>query len=276
MASLLGISETKDLSVILTEKTGYPFADFSYSFLKRRLNNYFDKFHIRKTEHFINQLDNHTFTESLLYHLWVDVTEMFRDPGFWRTLKISVLPELIRKKSPIWLPDVSSGEELYSLLITIESLKPGHSHPIQCNHPSQSKLEEIRLGLIHTRDMELNENNFKRIEPDASLHKYYSSQNNYFVVNDELISKVDLCRGWFKNPIPKNQTGFILCRNTMLNFNRNLQEQIIAHYYDILSPGGFLAIGIKESIPNGWAEKFETIDNQERIFRKPGVLMDSK
>jgi chemotaxis protein methyltransferase CheR len=276
MASLIGISETKELSVVLTEKTGYPFADFSTSFLKRRLNYYFEKFHIRKTEHFISQLDNHTFTESLLYHLSVDVTEMFRDPGFWRSLKINVLPELIRKNSTIWIPDVSSGEELYSLLIAIESLRPGHLHPIHCNHPSQSKLEEIRLGLIHSRDMELNDSNFKRFEPDGSLLKFYSSQNNYYVVNDELMNQVDLCRGWFKNPIPKNQTGFILYRNSMLNFSKNLQEQIIAHYYDILSPGGYLAIGIKESIPNGWAEKFEIIDNQERIFRKPGLLMESK
>lgn len=273
MASLIGINELKDITQVLSEKTGFPFSDLSLSFLKRRINSFCEKNRIRSASQFSEQLSNSLFVDSLMYEIPVDCTEMFRDPGFWRTLYNKVLPKITESGLPIWFPDASSGEELYSFLIMRHLYGANAKSQVFYNHPSTKKLTEISAGLLVIKDIELAESNFKRLEINASIWDSIDKQNNPATLNASLLDNTKGKGGWIMNR-PGNQQLFslIVLRNSMLYINKPLQDKLGALLFEQLAPGGFLAIGIKENLPEALFDKLDVVDSQERIYKKPGIL----
>jgi len=61
----------------------------------------------------------------------------------------------------------------------------------------------------------------------------------------------------------------ILCRNLFIYFNKELQEEILLKFYDCLNPGGFLILGMVESLIGAAANAYEHVNNRLRIYRKP-------
>ena len=269
MSVLLGINEMKEISNAMTLKTGYPFDDFLQSFLKRRLTIYLEKFHIRQLEQFIKQLGSKLFLESLLYYLPVVTTEMFRDPGFWRSLKSNVLNNNVIQNNPVWFPDIASGEELYSFLIFLELTNADFRPEVFFHHPSSSRIDEVKSGIIRSKNIETYSNNFKRLELGGQFETYCKMENNYMVVAENLISKLNPKKGWFLTEPLTQGFGLIFFRNTMLYMNKNLHEKTIQFLFNMLIPGGYLVIGVKERIPDSITGKFQVIDEQEGIYRKP-------
>ncbi|MFT3741026.1 MAG: CheR family methyltransferase [Breznakibacter sp.] len=273
MAFSIGINELKDVSTLLADRTGYPFSDMPLSFLKRRMNIFFERNRIRNVEHFTEQLDNNMFVETFLYSISADCTEMFRDPGFWRSLNHKVLPKINHSTLPVWFPDAVSGHELYSFLIIDRINNPESPKAVMFTHPSAQRISEISEGKLFDRNDELTDSNFKRLEIEVLLTDYISSDNNTNYLSSNLLKNAKGEKGWYlSTPSFGNQFSLIVFRNVMLYTNRALQEKIGNHLYQLLSPGGFLAIGIKESLPENLADKMEMVDEQERIFKKPGIL----
>jgi chemotaxis protein methyltransferase CheR len=268
MSVQIGINELKEITAALTARTGYAFDDFSQSFLRRRLFLFFEKFHIRHVDQFIKQLGSKLFIESLLYHFSVDTTEMFRDPGFWRALKQNVLSDSIVEKYPVWFPDIASGEELFSYLILAQISQLKHQQGVYFHHPSSSRIDEVKTGMLRTRNIELHESNFKRLELGGDFESFFKIHNNYLVLEDSVVQSLHFKKGWFLTEPETNAFSLIFFRNTMLYLNKNLQEKACQFIYDKLVPGGYFVIGIKESIPESLISRFQIIDGQERIYRK--------
>lgn len=273
MAFIIGINELKDLGLILAKKTGYPFSDMPLSFLRRRINVFFEKNRIRSIDHFTEQLGNNHFLELFLYEISVECTEMFRDPGFWRSLKQKVLPKINHSYLPVWFPDAVSGHELYSFLIIDRIHNPESPKRVIFNHPSTERIRQITEGKLAGRNDELTDSNFKRLEIEALLADYIQPNDKDGYLKPYLTDHLSGEKGWYlTTPSSSNLFSLIVFRNTMLYTNKTLQERIGNHLYQLLSPGGFLAIGVKENLPDCLADKMELVDEQERIFKKPGVL----
>jgi chemotaxis protein methyltransferase CheR len=270
MAAYIGINELKDITGALSDKTGYPFNDFSQSFLKRRLHLFFDKFHIRHTDQLTKQLGSKLFIESLLYHLSVDTTEMFRDPGFWRTIKTHIHNNPSLLNFPVWFPDIASGEELYSFLILLKITLPNSKAEVIFHHPSSSRIDEIKTGMLRSKNIEIHDSNFKRLElNDGNFESFFRLHNNYLTLHENVLGKLHPKKGWFLTEPDASNFGMIFYRNSMLYQNRNLQERTCKFLVDHLAPGGILVIGIKETLPDSILSRMQVIDEQERIFRKP-------
>ncbi len=268
MAISLGINDLKELSLLMTEKTGYPFHDLSFSFLKRRLQLFFDKLFIKSNERFVAQLEDESFVKSMLYHIPVETTEMFRDPGFWRSLNSKVLQKINGSNGVVWFPDVASGEELMSFLIMCQEIPELPLQRIYYNHPSVARLEEIKHGLLNGKNKELNDNNFKRLEINKELDDYIELRDNSYMVKSKFLENTISVKGWFYDA-PKEQVSIIIMRNVMLYMTKMMQEKVGQIIYDTLLPGGFLAIGIKENLPDYLVERLDVVDEQERIYKKP-------
>jgi chemotaxis protein methyltransferase CheR len=272
MAFVIGITELKELANVLTERTGQPFTEMPFSFLKRRLAIIFEKFRIKNQFQFIELLEDPAFIDAFMYNIPVDCTEMFRDPGFWRTLNTKVLSKLKSGESTIWFPDGASGEEVFSCLIMMDL--NGKSAVTTFNHPSQQKITEISRGILTSKDLELVESNFKRLETNASINDFISFSNNAAQLNHALLPNLKGEKGWFLNlPHDVGQQSLIMLRNTGLYFNKGMYEKILLAMYNHLLPGGYLAIGIKECLPECLMDKMEIIDLQENIYKKPGILL---
>jgi chemotaxis protein methyltransferase CheR len=268
MASFLGISETKEIAAVLTNQTGYPISELSLSFLKRRLDVFFDKQGVKRIEHFYEKMKYLDFVQALILQLIIDTSELFRDPGFWRVLNSKILPEVLNTDGNIWIPDASSGEELYSLIILLLNSKSKINNKIHINTPSKQRTQEIMNGIIKSKDIELNVNNFKRLELQ-SKYEDFIDKDGRLVSQSFIMNNVVVSYNWFlTEPVQPNSISLILYRNSMLYVSKSLQERIFATIYNGLIPGGYLALGVKERIPELFNDKFEIVDNQEGIYRR--------
>lgn len=268
MASFLGISETKEIAAVLTNRTGYPISELSLSFLKRRFDVFFDKQGIKRIEHFYERMNYLDFVQSLILQLIIDTSELFRDPGFWRVLNGKILPEVLNSDGSILIPDASSGEELFSLIILLMNSKLKVNNRIYVNTPSSYRGQEIMRGIIKSRDTELNVNNFRRLELQ-SKYEDFIDKDGRLVSSSLLMNNVVVSDNWFMTaPVQGNSISLILYRNSMLYVSKTLQDRIFATIYNALIPGGYLALGVKERIPELFNDKFEIVDNQEGIYRR--------
>lgn len=269
MSAQIGINELKELSAAMSARSGYAFESFSHSFLKRRLTSFFKKFHIKSFDQFIKQLSSKLFLESILYHFAVNTTEMFRDPGFWRSLKSKVLTDAVVKKNAVWFPDIASGEELFSFLVLSRIACEESIPEIYFHHPSSSRIDEVKTGMVRSGNSEHHINNFKRLELGGQIDTYFNQHSNCLVLNDDLLKNIHSQKGWFLTEPQCDNFGLIFMRNSMLFMDRILQEKVCNFIFDKLVPGGYFVIGIKECLPDSFVGKVQVIDEQERIYRKP-------
>jgi chemotaxis protein methyltransferase CheR len=123
-------------------------------------------------------------------------------------------------------------------------------------------------GIIKSKDIELNVNNFKRLELQ-SKYEDFIDKDGRLVSQSFIMNNVVVSYNWFlTEPVQPNSISLILYRNSMLYVSKSLQERIFATIYNGLIPGGYLALGVKERIPELFNDKFEIVDNQEGIYRR--------
>ena len=121
----MGSNENIEIQLLLEAiylKYGYDFRNYSKASVKRRLKYFLTKMHLPNYVSVLHKLLNDSaFFESLLLELSINVTEMFRDPSYFKAVRESVIPVL--KTYPfikIWHAGCSTGEEVYSMAILLK------------------------------------------------------------------------------------------------------------------------------------------------------------
>jgi len=273
MAINFNISELKLLSKELTEKVGMPFDQMTHSFLKRRLTDVFEKQGFKKKEQLIDGLKNSLFCDDLRLLFSVHTTELFRDASFWRYLRKIISERYTNDTLNIWLPDIASGEELYSLLILLDENNILSKTKIVVNHTSAKVLNQVKEGVLLARKMDVNAYNYKRFEGADSLDKYYKESYQGFDFNSDLLKDVVFVQGDMLS-VPAEASDIILFRNSMLYYNKEYHVTLKECFDKALKPGGYLCLGVKETLPMPFEDRFEIIESKEKIYSKYRFLKD--
>ncbi len=267
----IGISELKKITEVIKLKFGYDFKDYAMSSFKRRLLRILELKKIASIELLLQQIESNVFVkEDFLHEITVNVTELFRDPSFWRVMK-TVIPNLFlnHEKIKIWHAGCSSGEEVYSMLILLKEMDLIDKVEIIASDIDKCILAKAKEGKIPLRNMELNEKNYIRYNPIGDLNKHFTFDKEYAYFDKELLASVTFREINLAEVKPFTKCDMILCRNVMIYFNQNLQNEVIKLYHEMLFTYGYLAIGSKESII--WSEysnKFLIVNNEEKIYKK--------
>ncbi len=269
MAVAFNISELRNLAGQLTEKLDVPFNQLTHSFLKRRLNEVFDKNGWRKAEQLIEKINDDSFVDQFLLSFSVNTTELFRDPGFWRQLRkqIPVLKSTGNLK--ILLPDLASGEELYSLLILLHEIGYVGSTTITVQHYSNLRLEQVKKGILATRKMDVNAYNYKRYEGSNSLDDYFVESSDGYCFDTKLLHNVEFKKAGCEL---SNDFEIVIFRNTMLYYLKDYHNSFKESFDKSLKPGGLLCLGVKEMLAEPFENRFEAVDTKEKIYRKYAFL----
>lgn len=267
----IGIAELKKLTELIKQKFGYDFKDYAMSSFKRRIIRILELKKISTVESLILQIENNVFVkEDFLHEITVNVTELFRDPSFWRVIK-SVIPNLYlnQDKIKIWHAGCSSGEEVYSMLIVLKEMDLIDKVEIIASDIDKCILAKAKEGKIALRNMELNEKNYIRYNPSGDLKKYFIYDKDFAYFDKDLLSKVSFREINLAEVKAFTKCDLILCRNVMIYFNQNLQNEVIKLYHEMLYTYGYLAIGSKESIIwSEYANKFLVVNGEEKIYKK--------
>jgi len=273
MAAEIGIVETRNVFKLILEKHEHDFRDYSITFLKRRLEHILQLHGIRDTEAIMRKLDLDKFYfNQFLADFVPSTTEMFRDPSLWRYLKEIILPELSKSISPIkiWIPSWDSGEELYSLAITLKEMELLSRTKIFASTYSELVTKNIKEGKVDPKKMEMNEANYQRFQGKTIFGNYFKpAADGSLLFKTELIRDVVFVRqnANFDSSVPG--CNLILFRNQLIYMNISQEEKVISNLRDNLNTGGFLAIGIKENLEHlGCGSSFINLNSSEKVYKK--------
>ncbi|MEP7106976.1 MAG: protein-glutamate O-methyltransferase CheR [Ferruginibacter sp.] len=255
----------------LFQKYGYDFRQYSEAHIRRRIRGSMIMSGLEDISQMQSKvLNDETFASKLLQDLSITVTEMFRDPGFYKSLRENVIPVL--KTYPfikIWHAGCSTGEEAYSISIILQEEGLYERTTIYATDFNQQALNQAKEGIFSNSMMKEYTSNYQLSGGKESFSGYYSSHYDNVILNQSLKKNIVWANHNLVTDSVFAEVHLILCRNVLIYFDRNLQNQVQRLFYDSLINGGVLCLGSKESLQfTDLYDKYSELDKKQRIFKK--------
>ena len=208
--------------------------------------------------------------ERLLLDLSINVTSMFRDPGFFASFRRQVVPGL--RTHPflrVWNAGCSTGEETYSLAILLREVGLYERTRIYATDINESVLATAAEGIYPLAKMKEYTENYLAAGGSRSFSEYYRTAYGRAQLDRTLGENIVFAAHNLVSDRSFNEFQVIVCRNVMIYFDRDLQARVHQLFLDSLTPFGVLALGRKETLAHSaHGEEFDVLDEAERIYRK--------
>ena len=207
---------------------------------------------------------------ALLDLLTVQVSEMFRDPSYFRALREQVVPFLRTYPSlKVWVAGCSSGEEAYSLAILLREEALLSRTLIYATDINPQTLHRAEGGIYSIDRIAGFTINHRESGGTSSLCDYYTAAYGRAIFDKSLKDHIVFCDHSLATDSVFAEVHLVSCRNVLIYFDRELQDRALGLFRDSLCRHGFLGIGSKESLRfSSVAGAFQTFVAQDRIYRK--------
>ena len=268
--SIVKDEEVEYLIKDVYEMYGYDFSEYSRASFKRRVNRIclIDRF-TSFAELRYTILNDPEYLKRFVEEITVNVTEMFRDPHFFKALREKILPQLgtyplIR----IWVAGCSTGEEAYSMAILLKETNLYHKSLIYGTDLNPSVLETARSGVFPLHQMKTYSENYMLSGGKKDFSDYYTANYDSVKFDKSLQEKLILSTHNLVSDSSFNSFQLIICRNVLIYFDRELQERVFKLFDNSLENLGYLALGAKETLRFSRLDKnYHQVDDQ-RIWKK--------
>jgi chemotaxis protein methyltransferase CheR len=267
----VGVKDIKNIVDVLIETRGVDFSNYAISSLKRRITRFIEINKIRDFDKFIERMKvDHSYGDTLIKEITVNVTEMFRDPSFWIFLKNNILPQLRTcKVINIWHAACSTGEEVYSMAILLHEEGLLNRSKIVATDLNSDVIKIANEGIYSMKSQETNTKNYELFGGRTKLSEYYEIVGNSVQYDKHLSDNTEFVCHNLSQDGPFSKFHLIICRNVLIYFNFDLQEKVVQTFEKSLSKGSFLGIGSKESINWCKASRFFQAESlEENIYKK--------
>jgi chemotaxis protein methyltransferase CheR len=216
--------------------------------------------------------NKHKFMEmadSLLAFIFADHTELFRDPEMWKELRDKVIPALSNKtKFRILIPQSTSGEELYSLLILFYEFFKELSFEVVVTGPSNWALDRISNGTLIKPKSRSSATNYKAICSGGELSQYLEKCKTTFIFNAQKLRQVSFIKLNSLSELDCEWFDLIIFRNKTLSLNNRASSELIDSVLAKANSGAFVVFGVGENISRNIHSEFQVYSWSEKIFRK--------
>ncbi|KQU19339.1 chemotaxis protein CheR [Bacillus sp. Leaf13] len=276
MKDTLTVEEREDIEIELLLQaiysvSGFDFRKYMRSSIKRRVENRMRLDHIRRISGMIEMvLYEKGYVEKLLNDFSINVTEMFRDPDFFKAFRLKIVPLL--KQLPeirIWHAGCSTGEEAFSMAILLKEEGLYEKAKIYATDMNEDVLRHAEKGILPLNRMQSYTKNYLQAGGKQEFSEYYTTDYQNAYLNSSLLKNIVFFQHNLVTDGSFNEFHIILCRNVMIYFTGELQTYVNHLFYDSLSKEGFLAVGSKETLhTSSLSEDYEDFDSKERIYRK--------
>ena len=214
--------------------------------MKRRIGNLVRRANMDSyAGYFDHVCQNKDDFAAFIEYLTINVSEFFRTPEKFGKLETDVIPDLLKRSSRlnIWSAGCSIGAEAYSLAIIMKEMTPGVKHRILATDLDTEIIAKAKRG-VYT------ENELKSMAPERRAKYFDKAEGDKYAIKNDIKSCIE-----FKHHNllkDKFETGFdlILCRNVVIYFTEEAKDQLYAHFFEALKPGGILFVGATEAILN--------------------------
>lgn len=256
-------------------KYHYDFRGYARASLKRRLAAALPRFGCDT----LSQLQHRLLHEAevfpaMLDFLTVQVSEMFRDPGYFRALRLKVVPLLRTYPSlKVWIAGCSAGEEVYSMAILLHEEGLLERSLIYGTDINAAALKRAEAGVYDIERVPAFTENHRLSGARGSLSDYYTAGYGHAVFDKSLKEHIVFSDHSLATDSVFAEVQLVSCRNVLIYFNRSLQDRAVGLFGDALCRKGFLGVGAKETLRfSSHAERFDEFDREDRLYRKrPGA-----
>lgn len=262
--------EIKLLLSAVEEAYGYDFQNYAKSSLKRRINAFMTEYKVVSYLQLAEtMLHNSALFEEFLKYLSITVSEMFRDPNFYKSLRENVLPQL--ETYPffkIWCAGCATGEEVYSLAILLHEAGILDKAMIYATDFNNQALDIAKKGIYSVEHMKQYIKNYNSFGGKTSFSEYYTSKYNSIKMHNFLKKQITFANHNLVTDKSFGEMNLISCRNVMIYFDENLTNRVLQLFQESLCHHGFLCIGTKETLDfTVLSDDFDTVDKAMRIYQ---------
>ncbi len=257
---------------LIRQHTGVDFSGYKSGTFKRRLYRRMMLQRLESLERYLHYLENNPEEIQRLYQdILIHVTRFFRSARAFDALRDHVLPELLAARTAerplrIWVPGCASGEEAYSLAITVLEFLGDRAAdvPIQifATDIADHAIDQARTGVYG-----------EEIAADVSperLQRFFTRHEFGYRVSQPvrelcIFSRQDLTR----DP-PFSQINLIACRNVLIYMGAELQQRLLRLFHYALTANGFLMLGESETVDQQ-PTLFAALDKRNGIYTRKQV-----
>jgi chemotaxis protein methyltransferase CheR len=265
----IGETELKLFLDRLHEQYGYDYRHYSSQSAIRRIARVMTDNHIYSFKRFEELiLQDHDLFENLFLECSINVTEFFRNPETYKTLREKVLTYLDSfPHIKIWSAGCSTGQEAVSLAILLEELGILHKSQIYASDINPYVIEEAQNGIYSIDNLNHSKENYIQCGGSAEFEKYFIIQDGYARTRPFILERILYFQHSLLNRGAFNEFHLILCRNVLIYFDPTLQNTVLELFFRSLDMNGFLVLGESESI-SSYPIGFQVFDKQNKVFKK--------
>ncbi len=250
---------------------GYDFRGYARASIRRRIVQHLNSTGYDDISEMIPKvLYDESFFSDMVRQFSIGVTEMFRDPGLFLSIRDNVIPLL--KSYPsirIWHAGCSTGEEGYSLAILMHEEGILDRSTIFATDFNDESLSKAKQGIYSFERARMYTQNYQKAGGKNSLSDYYRARYGAMTLIQNLRDSITFANHNLVTDKVFTEAHLILCRNVMIYFNKELQNQVLKLFYESLVNGGFLCLGLKENILlSEYKDMFVVIDPKNKIYQK--------
>ncbi|WP_336636302.1 protein-glutamate O-methyltransferase CheR [Lysinibacillus fusiformis] len=251
--------------------SGYDFRQYNRSSISRRI---FNRMRInsiptisRVQEKVIHDQE---FLEQLLNDFSINVTEMFRNPSFFKAFREKVIPALREyQEIRIWHAGCATGEEVYSMAILLQEEGLIDKAVIYATDMNEQVLEKAKKGVFPIHKMQAYTKNYMLAGGAHAFSEYYKTDYQYAYFHPTLLKNIIFAQHNLVTDQSFNEFHVVLCRNVLIYFSPQLQSQVHHLFYESLSDNGFLCLGDKETLRfEEVISNYREVVGNERIYQK--------
>lgn len=249
----------------------YDFRDYSRSSLLRRLERAQAHFGLPHLTGLLDRIlhDPHSLPV-LIGFLTIQVSEMFRDPSYFRTIREKVIPHLRTWPSiKVWVAGCANGEEFYSLAILFREEGLEDRTLFYCTDISRAALGKAEAGIFEIERIAGFSRNYREAGGQRSLSDYYTASYGVARFDPTLRRRAVFADHNLASDAVFSEVQLVSSRNVLIYFDRTLQDRALGLFARSLPPGGFLGLGSKETIAfSDQCDSFADFSPEEKIWRR--------
>jgi chemotaxis protein methyltransferase CheR len=271
MSISLSILEYKEIIEAIKKHANVDISQHSMAAMRTNLAEIISELRISSTSDFVQAIIDHKRVRDLIIaNIYNEHINLFRDPAMWKILKTDLIDTMLKTGNiKIWLPEVSKGSDFYTLLIFLKINNLQDKVRIVISDESQQNLDLCKTGFIDNNLLINSEMNIKRLDSHLVLNNYLETKDKKTYLKAELMKGFIALKGNLLSTTLPFVANIILFRNKMIYYNHVKEQKVINHFYQNLTNGGYLIVGVKEDLTLfDIDKKFKLYNQEEQIYKR--------
>ncbi len=260
------------LFILIRKEFGNDLTHYKHSTIERRIERRMALHKIEKIGDYIRHVQSHSNELRAVYKdILISVTSFFRDAATFAALRSVVFPRILAQKKPgdtirIWTAGSSTGEEAYSVAITLLELLGDRAgdYKIQLfgTDVDEGSIQHARRG-VYPHNIALDVGSER-------LQRFFRKHHDSYQVNRSVRDLLVFATQNLTKDAPFSRLDLATCRNVLIYLQPVLQKKVLRILHYALNPDGFLLLGTSETVGD-LPDLFGLIDRKNKIYVKKNV-----